>query len=265
MNSVNSKTINVRLALAVAISFATPLASFVPSAARAENLPLEFKILIDTSKSNQILNKLKFNDLLAEHSYLHFFDTRDTRLFQAGLVIRARSFPGAGGELMVRARPLDPEDVDANWFDVEGFSCEMDATPLKSQSACSVRLPTTVGAIDAVVDGNKPLEHIMKSDQEFFANDFGGYDGVSRRVRPLGPIEAWRWRVPNAAGWRVNAEYWFLPNGTEYVELSVRGLSSDQAKLEAALSTVMKERGVEHAPLTVNKTAAVLKALTAIK
>jgi hypothetical protein len=258
---VRSKAIFI-LALAFATSF---VSSIAPSPAFALTSSLEFKTLVDPTTSPQEILKLHFNRALAEHSYLYFFDTRDLKLFQAGLVIRARNFPGAGGELMVRARPLEPDDLDASWFEVYGMSCEMDATPLKSQSACSVRLPTATGAIDAVVTGAKPHQYIMKPDQEYFANDFGGYDGVARRVRTLGPVESWRWRVPNPAGWKVFAEYWLLPDGSEYIELSIRGLSSDQVKLEAALKKVIADTGVEQAPLTLNKTAAVLKTLTTIK
>lgn len=248
---MGSKTIII-LAITLATSFA-----------RAEFLPLEFKVLVDTSTQTQVtLSKLKFSRVLAEHSYVYYYDTRDLKLFSAGLVIRSRSFPGAGGEVMVKAKPLEESDLDASWFDVPGLSCEIDAVPLKAQSSCSIRLPMPASSIDKVVTGHKPLDHILKPDQEFFANDFGGYDRVSARVRPLGPIESWRWRVPNSAGWRVMAEYWTLPSGASYIELSIKGLSMDHDKLEAALAKIISDTSVDRAPLTLNKTAATLKALS---
>ncbi|MES2964214.1 MAG: hypothetical protein V4760_10015 [Bdellovibrionota bacterium] len=254
--------VNSYFAFSIFVFSSVVTASF----ARAENLPLEFKIVLDRTVPVQTtIQKLKYNRVLADHSYIYFFDTRDLRLYSAGLYIRARNVAGAGGELMVKARPLEPGDLDASWFDVFGLACDIDATPLKAVPACSVRLPTAVGAIDSVIAGSQPLTHILKPDQEFFANDFGGFDSVSKRVRAWGPVESWRWRVPNEAGLRVMADYWELPNGDAYVELSIRGLSTDHANLEAAVRAVMKEKSVENASLKLNKTSAVLKSLTGSK
>ena len=251
------KVINIAaiLALVVATSFVTP-------AARAENLPIDFKILVDLSKSNTILQDLGFSRLGAEKSNIYFFDTKDLKLFGAGLFIRARDNAGAGGEVMVKARPLEVGDLDESWYDVAGLGCEIDATPLKAIPSCSVRIPTNPGAIAVVVGGRQDLDYIMTPDQEFFANDFGGYDSVRARVKVWGPIAVWRWRVPNPSGWRVFAEYWLLPSGAEFVELSIQGMSTDSLRLEAALRTIMRDRKLDPAAISVNKTASALKALT---
>jgi len=246
------------LSLVAVASVATPIR------ARAESLPLEFKILLDTqnNSADKVAKQLSFSRAAAEQSNVYFYDTKDLKLFKADLYIRSREVRGANGEIMVKARPVDKDDVDPSWFRVNGFICELDGTQLKTIPSCTIRQNRSSRELDSVVNEQSPLSRVLTNDQQDFANDFGGFKSVESRVRPLGPITAWRWRLPSASGWKVDVEYWSLPNGDTYIELSIKGMQTDQEQLSDALAKFVKARGLDTAPLTLNKTSKVLKALS---
>ena len=89
---------------------------------------VELKLTVPAAQQRAAIGGLGLDALDAQIRQVVFFDTPDLALDKAGVVVRAQD-PGAHGRLVIKLRPLDPDQLDAYVRRLSGFGVEVDAIP----------------------------------------------------------------------------------------------------------------------------------------
>jgi hypothetical protein len=184
---------------------------------------VEVKITAQVDNEALVRAALERSGEEPEHRKVYFFDTASLRLFDAGVVLRARVVRGDADDSTVKLRPVDPARLDAAWKQTDGFELELDG--VGERLICSAKL--SVGQrreeIDQVAAGRRPLRKLFSAAQEQLVGEHGpGAVGWEDLV-VLGPVAVRKWKVePEGFGDEIVAEEWTLPDGSDLIELSIK-------------------------------------------
>jgi hypothetical protein len=99
---------------------------------------VELKLTVPAAQQRAAIRSLGLDALDAQIRQVVFFDTPDLALDKAGVVVRARRIQGRTGDSVIKLRPLDPDQLDADVRRLSGFGVEVDAIP--GGFVCSGRL-----------------------------------------------------------------------------------------------------------------------------
>jgi hypothetical protein len=222
----------------------------------------ELKVLVDEASIDDVRDRLGLDHDLAQERAVWFYDSAGLALFEAGVILRARSVHGDDDDSTVKIRPLAAEEVDAVWFQQESFKCELDATIGSETSSCSFTTEQEEDQIEEVADGERDLDTLFSSEQEDFLAAFGpSYLDWSELV-PLGPIDALVWKIESYdLPAPLTAEHWRLPDA-EMLELSIK---VDQADGDAAMQDLLDWLAYRDVPLSAQQDSKTRRALDALR
>ena len=96
---------------------------------------VELKLTVPAAQQRAAIRGLALDALDAQIRQVVFFDTPDLALDKAGVVVRARRIQGRTGDSVIKLRPLDPDQLDADVRRLSGFG-----------SPCGVRTPFRASA-----------------------------------------------------------------------------------------------------------------------
>jgi hypothetical protein len=223
----------------------------------------ELKVLVDEEWIDDVRDRLGLDHDLAQERAVWFYDSADLALFDAGVILRARSVHGDDDDSTVKVRPLAADQVDPVWFQQAGFKCELDATPASSVSSCSFTTEQEEDQIEEADGGERDVDTLFSSEQEDFLAAFGPLYLDWDELAPLGPIDALVWKLESYdLPAPLTAERWRLPD-SEMLELSIK---VDEADGDAAMEDFLAwlaDRGVPLSAEQESKTRRALEALRA--
>jgi len=225
---------------------------------------VELKLSVPDTDHRPVLRSLAIDSLDAEIRQVAFVETPDLRLFDAGLVVRARRTQRKPADLTVKLRPMLPADVPAGLRGLPGFKVEVDASPEGYTCSCSLTRETSDKRARALLAGERRLAEVLDDDQ-------GGLvlarlpDGVGLDdLVVLGPLTLLKAKfAPADYPRRVVAELWFLPDGSRILELSTKCGPAEAFQVAAETKVFLAGHGLDLGAPQETKTRSALAALAA--
>lgn len=231
-----------------------------------ELLPLadsvELKVTVPASGQRSAIDALDLDPISAQIRQVYFLDTPDLRLFEAGVVVRARRVAGRDGDAVVKLRPATPEILASRLRRKEGFGVEVDAMP--GAFVCSARLKAPAGAdIRAIAREGGPVRKVFTKAQRALYAEHAPAGLELDDLSVLGPVFVLKLRqVPPALGCKLVAELWLYPDDSRVLELSAKSAPGEAFTLAARLRAYLGERGVDTDGVQETKTRRALEQLT---
>jgi hypothetical protein len=183
---------------------------------------VELKVTIDPAMIRRARSRLALRNDRSESRDIWFYDTSALALFDAGVVLRARKIIGDDDDSTVKLRPLERDDIDPRWLAVDGMKCEIDRLVDRETPSCSLTVAQDAGEIDDVADGQRDIDKLFSPEQEELLAEHGPAVPWSE-LSPLGPIPARVWTLRTSAlPAKLGAELWYLPDGNQVLELSLK-------------------------------------------
>jgi hypothetical protein len=207
---------------------------------------VELKLTVPAAQQRAAIRWLGLDALDAQIRQVVFFDTPDLALDKVGVVVRARRIQGRVGDSVIKLRPLDPDQVDADVRRLSGFGVEVDAIP--GGFVCSGRLKCEADsdAIRRVLLGERALRKLYTKEQRSLFKAHAP-DGIELDdLSALGPIFVLKlkWQ-PRDFGRKMVAEMWLYPNGERIFELSTKCLPSEAFDVAAEARVYLAGHGID--------------------
>jgi hypothetical protein len=220
---------------------------------------VELKLTVPETDQHSAIKALDIDPLDAQMRQVVFFDTPDLRLYEHGVVVRARRVQSKGDDSVVKLRPVVPETLPGKLRKSPNFGVEVDAMPGGFICSASLKAEWNAGAVKAVLRGETPTRKVFSKEQRaFYAEHAPAGVGLDDLVQ-LGPINVLKVRfVPDGLSRRHVAELWFYPNGSRILEISTKTLPSGAFHAAAESRAYLAERGVPLTGLQETKTRAAL-------
>jgi hypothetical protein len=221
---------------------------------------VELKLTLPESQQLSAAAALGIDALDAQIRQVFFFDTPELALNDAGVVVRARRVQRKGGDVIVKLRPVVPDDMPKALRKSDGFNIEVDAMP--GGFVCSGTLKRSVdnAAVRAVGTGTKPLASLLSKEQRAFASEHGP-DGLDLDdLTLLGPILVLKLKFdPEGLDRRLVGEMWLYPDGSRVLELSTKCDPREAFQAAAELRAFLAARGIDRSGEQQTKTKKALE------
>ena len=221
---------------------------------------VELKLTVPETDQRSAIQALEIDPLDAQVRQVVFFDTPDLKLFEQGVVVRARRIQGKGDDSVVKLRPVVPDSLPGKLRKSPNFGVEVDAMPGGFVCSASLKSQWGGGPVKAVLRGEAPISSVFSKEQRAFYAEHApagiGLDDLAQ----LGPINLLKLRfVPAGMNRRHVAELWFYPNGSRILEISTKSLPAAAFQAAAELRAYLAEKGVPLTGAQQTKTRAALE------
>jgi hypothetical protein len=215
---------------------------------------VELKLTVDAQAQRAALAAMGLDPLDAQIRMVHFFDTKDLALEQAGVVVRARRTQGKPDDTVVKLRPVVPSELPARLRKLPGFVVEVDAMDSGFVCSGSMKGLARRPCAPALAEGT-PLRKLFTKEQRAFYEDHAPEGVGLDDLRLLGPIFVLKLKGM-AAGFplKLVGEMWLYPDGSRIVELSTKCAPSEAFQVAAELRGWLAERGIAPARGSTTKT-----------
>jgi hypothetical protein len=223
----------------------------------------ELKVTIEPADIRRARYRLSLANAQGQQRQIWFFDTPALDLYGAGVILRAREIEGEPDDSTLKLRPFEMTDLATQFRALDGLKCEVDRLPDTATPACSLKIEQDDGEIAAVGEGDREIDKLFSSEQEAMFAAYGPAIDINA-LAPLGPIHARVWTLRSDALLdKVTAELWYMPDGTQTLELSMK-VDADDAELGMAeLLDFIEDRGLMIDKEQESKTRRALEALAA--
>jgi hypothetical protein len=215
---------------------------------------VELKLTVAEQAQRSAIAALGLDPLGAQVRLVHFFDTPDLVLSQAGLIVRARRVQGKGDDTVVKLRPVVPDELPEELRRSPDFVVEVDVT--RVTDVCSASLKGVARRpVREVLQAGGPLHKVFtKAQRAFYAEhapDGLGLDDLTT----LGPIFVLKLKgTPAGLERKLVAELWLYPDGARILELSAKAAPGEAFQLAAELRAFLAERDIAPADDQETKT-----------
>lgn len=223
----------------------------------------ELKITIDPGYIQRARSRLSLVNAQSQERLIWFYDTPSLELFEAGVILRAREIDGDADDSTVKLRPFELDDLEPQFRVLDGLKCELDRLPAAATPSCSLKVEQDKGEIAEVGRGDRAIDKLFSSEQEALFAAYGPPLAIST-LAPLGPIRARVWTLATSALMDdVTAELWYMPDGSQTLELSMKVDDGDAELGMAELIDFVEDRGLALDTEQESKTRRALEALAA--
>jgi hypothetical protein len=206
---------------------------------------VELKLTVPAAQQRAAIGALGLDALDAQIRQVVFFDTPDLALDKAGVVVRARRIQGRTGDSVIKLRPLDPDQLDADVRRLRGFGVEVDAIP--GGFVCSGRLKCDADsdAIRQAVLGQRAVRKLYTKEQRALFRNHApdGIWTICRRWARSSCSSSSGSRATSPA--KMVAEMWLYPDGARIFELSTKCLPSEAFQVAAEARVYPGENGID--------------------
>ena len=225
---------------------------------------VELKLTVPDDFQRSVVRVLGIDPLDAVVRQVAFVDTRDLRLSDAGVVLRARRTQRKAGDLTVKLRPAAPHDVPEGYRGHDGFKVEVDASPAGYTCSCSLTVQAPDRKVRKMMTGARGIHGMLDDDQRALLRERMPEDVSPDDLVVLGPINLIKCRF-RAKGYprRMVAELWAMPDGSRILELSTKAPPEDAFQAAAETKAILAGKGLDLSASQETKTKAALAALTA--
>jgi hypothetical protein len=231
--------------------------------ADGDTVRAELKATIDPAHIRRARSRLSLLNAQSETRRIWFYDTPSLELFEAGVIVRAREIDGDDDDSTIKLRPFERADLAPEFAALDDMKCELDRDIDSETWSCSLKGDLDEGQIDGVGAGDHQIRTLFDSHQEGLFAAYGA--GTTWwDVQPLGPIPARVWTIRSAeVPEKVTAELWYMPDGTQVLEFSMKVPVNDADAGMNALLDFIAGRGLGLSTAQESKTRRALESFTA--
>ena len=206
---------------------------------------VELKLTVPLEQQRRAAEALGLDPLDGQIRLVHFFDTPDLALQQAGVVVRARRVQGKGDDSVVKLRPVVPQDLPDDLRESASFFVEVDAMPGGFVCSGSMKGVPRKASVLEVAAGQQPLRKLFSKEQRAFY-DAHAPEGVGLDdLVLLGPIFVIKLKgTPLGTNRRVVVELWLYPDGSRILELSTKCAPGEALQVTGEMRAFLAERGI---------------------
>lgn len=221
---------------------------------------VELKLSVPAEGHRAAARGMGLDPVEAQPRQAYFFDTADLALAKAGLVVRARRFPGGRADTVIKRRPVDPATIDPRLRRSDSFKVELDAMP--GGYVCSASFKGTCSSqevLDAAT-GTLPLRSLFSREQLAYYDAHAPKNLTMDKLVALGPILLLRAKhQPKDFDHRVVVELWIYPDGSHILEVSTKCLPEEGFQVGAEFRTYLASCGITIGGAQEAKTRAALQ------
>jgi len=223
----------------------------------------ELKASISPSDIRRARYRLALLNARSQERGVWFYDTLALELFDAGTILRGREIEGDDDDSTVKLRPFTRDQLAPQFRALDDLKCEIDRLPDTETPSCSLKIKQDEGEIAAVGRGTHAIDQLFSSEQEAM---FAAYGPAIPLValRALGPIHVRVWTLRSEElPEKLTAELWYMPDGAQTLELSMKVDTDDADSGMAKLLHFIDDRGLTLDKEQESKTRRALEALVA--
>jgi hypothetical protein len=221
---------------------------------------VELKLTVPASGQRSAIRSLGVDPLDAQIRQVYFFDTPDLALYEAGLNLRARRMQGKGEDSVVKIRPVDPDQLEAEWRDSPGMKVELDAMPGGYVCSASLKGKPDTGGTSKVALGEEPIRRLFSKEQRAFFKAHAPRGLTMSDLSVLGPIFVLKVNfTPAGFNRQVTGEMWLYPDGRRLLELSTKCPPNEALQAATEFRLFLEDRGVDVTGAQETKTRSALQ------
>jgi hypothetical protein len=207
---------------------------------------VELKLTVPLDQQRATFLALGLDPLEAQIRLIHFFETPDLRLQDAGVVVRARRVQGKGDDTVVKLRPVVPEQMPPDLRENPSFVIEVDALPGGHVCSGSYKGVPRKAAVADVVKGTAPVRKLFSKEQRAFYREHAPEGIELDDLQMLGPIFIVKMKgTPEGYDRRMVVELWLYPDGSRILELSTKCLPGEALQVAGEAKAFLMKRGID--------------------
>ena len=224
---------------------------------------VELKLTVPMDQQRKTFRALGLDPLEGQIRLIHFFETPDLKLQEAGVVVRARRVQGKGDDTVVKLRPVIPEQMPLELRENPSFVIEVDALPGGHVCSGSYKgVPRKASVLD-VVQGSEPLRKLFSKEQRAFYREHAPEGVELDDLGLLGPIFILKLKgTPEGYDRRMVVELWLYPDGSRILELSTKCLPGEALQVAGEAKAFLMKRGIDLSGEQQTKTRTALEYFT---
>jgi hypothetical protein len=220
------------------------LAELIALAKGADSV--ELKLTVPASDRTHGAAELGVDPLDSQIRQVYFFDTPDLKLYESGVVVRARRIQQKADDTVVKLRPVVPDKLPAELRRSSNFGVEVDAMPGGYVCSGSMKRELTKVDVKDVVAGKRPVRKLFSKDQRSLYAAHAPEGLELDELSTLGPIFVLKVKwVPEGFDRKLVAELWLYPDNSMIIELSTKCAPSEAFQVDAETRAFLKQRGVD--------------------
>ena len=207
---------------------------------------VELKLSVPLEQQRAAFIALGLDPLEGQIRLVHFFDTPDLRLQDAGVVVRGRRVQGKGDDTVIKLRPVVPAQMPAELRENPSFVIEVDALPGGHVCSGSYKGVPRKASVRDVMEGRAPLRKLFSKEQRAFYAEHApeglGLDDLTL----LGPVFVLKIKgTPEGYDRRMVVELWLYPDGSRILELSTKCLPGEALQVAGEAKAFLMKRGID--------------------
>jgi hypothetical protein len=207
---------------------------------------VELKVTVPESDHRSAVSALGMDALDAQIRHVYFFDTPDLRLYEHGLVVRARRTQRKGDDSVVKLRPVVPDELPATLREAAGFGVEVDAMPGGYVCSGSMKGTVKTGQVREAVMGDRDLHKLYSKEQRDLFEEHRPQGIELDDLSILGPIFVLKLKFsPKGYDRKLVAELWWYPDYSRVLELSTKCAPAEAFQVAAETRAFLSGRGVD--------------------
>ncbi len=221
---------------------------------------VELKLTVPESDQRSAGAALGIDPLDAQIRQVFFFDTPDLKLYEHGVVVRARRTQRKGDDSVVKLRPVVPDQLPRELRNSSSFTVEVDTMPGGYVCSGSMKGNLEADAVKEAVAGERPLRNLYSKDQRALFAEHRPESVELDELSILGPILVFKLKFsPKEFERKLVAELWWYPDYSRVLELSTKCPPSEAFQVAAEARAFLTQRGVSLAGEQQTKTRKALE------
>jgi hypothetical protein len=221
---------------------------------------VELKLTVPASGQRSAIRSLGIDPLDAQIRQVFFFDTPDLVLYEAGLNLRARRMQGKGEDSVVKIRPVEPEQLSAEWRLSPSMKVELDAMPGGYVCSASLKGKPATGETRKVALGEEPIRRLFSKEQRAFFKAHAPAGLAMSDLSVLGPIFVLKLNfTPDGFDRQVTGEMWLYPDGRRLLELSTKCPPTETMQAATEFRLFLADHGIDLSGTQETKTRSALQ------
>lgn len=231
--------------------------------ADSSSIKAELKVAISPVHVRRARSRIGLWNAKSETRRVWFYDTPTLEMYEAGVILRAREVDGDDDDSTVKLRPFVLDQLEPRFRVLDDLKCEIDRDLDNESMACSLKDDVAEGQIADVGDHLRQVRTLFSSTQEDMLATHG--PGLTPTdCERLGPIFARVWTIETEElPKKVTAELWYMPEGGQVLELSMKVAQEDADEGMEALLEFIDTRDLDLDASSDSKTKRALTSLTA--
>ena len=207
---------------------------------------VELKLTVPATDRSSGAAALGVDPLESQIRQVYFFDTPDLRLYESGVVVRARRVQQKGDDTVVKLRPVVPKELPGDLRRSPNFGVEVDAMPGGYVCSGSMKRALAKRDVKDVVAGKRPLRKLFSKEQRSLYAAHAPQGLELDDLATLGPVFVLKLKwVPKGYARKLVAELWMYPDNSMIIELSTKCAPSEAFQVAAETRAFLTERGVD--------------------